>query len=665
MVQATGRKQAGEHAVQVGLPLNQAARQNVLIAILVSMLVMIVAGIFLLNALIENGEACFPLDDSWIHLTLARNLSEQLRFAYVKDGPSIQASTSPLFTFLLTPAFIFSFNEYWTSYFWGVCGVLILVWSFSFCLIRFRPVLPGWTVWASCMALMSIALDRRVIWLSVSGMETTCFLAVVFSARTLLADDRYKVHALAVALIACWLRPEGCVFAVLITAVLIYDYLSRPYQENQVCKPLHFFQPGRRFQKIILGCGFIALLAYFGLNMANNGSLWPSTLAAKVTGFQAIGTSSYFIQVLEYLSYAGILLLLPGCVWAFFESGLRLKRKQRVPVLLDLLWLGTLIMLYYWKLPYVRQHGRYILPVLPFLVLIGLYGSTNLIARFCGHKNKTQAVLLHALLALITIWQLSRLPVGMTMYAQQCSYYLGRHVAAAQWLQKQTPPDAITGTHDIGAMGFLADRRLVDMAGLIDPEIVPHLHDHEYMKQWLFKGGVDYVAVLNTWYTVINVNPLAVFAPDPGEALSIFPLVPGLKFMQQGLIDLYFEAATLIRQRKLEPALQVIDQMLSYEPQFAAGYSLKATILIMLTRLDEAENALKQALHYQSDYAEAEYQYALLELQRDNRVAARAHLDHALESNPDHWAAVELSSKLHKDASSQEQSLTTPSELTD
>jgi hypothetical protein len=44
-----------------------------------------------------------------------------------------------------------------------------------------------------------------------------------------------------------------------------------------------------------------------------------------------------------------------------------------------------------------------------------------------------------------------------------------------RWLERNTPPDAVVATPDIGAIGYYSRRRVVDLAGLITPAMVPHL----------------------------------------------------------------------------------------------------------------------------------------------------------------------------------------------
>jgi hypothetical protein len=53
---------------------------------------------FLFMAKSQNGFFCFPLDDSWIHLTFARNIVEFGSFSYYKNQLATSGSTPPLYT---------------------------------------------------------------------------------------------------------------------------------------------------------------------------------------------------------------------------------------------------------------------------------------------------------------------------------------------------------------------------------------------------------------------------------------------------------------------------------------------------------------------------------------------------------------------------------------
>ncbi len=58
----------------------------------------------------------------------------------------------------------------------------------------------------------------------------------------------------------------------------------------------------------------------------------------------------------------------------------------------------------------------------------------------------------------------------VTGYAHTDSYRL-----AGEWLRDNTPPDAAISYHEIGALGFLSDRPIRDLLGLVTPEVLPHV----------------------------------------------------------------------------------------------------------------------------------------------------------------------------------------------
>jgi hypothetical protein len=46
-----------------------------------------------------------------------------------------------------------------------------------------------------------------------------------------------------------------------------------------------------------------------------------------------------------------------------------------------------------------------------------------------------------------------------------------------RWFAEHTPPDAVIAAPDIGALGYLSQRRVVDLAGLVTREMVPVLRE--------------------------------------------------------------------------------------------------------------------------------------------------------------------------------------------
>src|SRR5574339_943434 len=67
----------------------------------------------------------FPLDDSWIHLTYARNLAEHGEWAF-RLGQHSAGSTSPLWTALLSIGFLIGLAPYVWTYLLGWAVLTLL-----------------------------------------------------------------------------------------------------------------------------------------------------------------------------------------------------------------------------------------------------------------------------------------------------------------------------------------------------------------------------------------------------------------------------------------------------------------------------------------------------------------------------------------------------------
>ncbi len=109
----------------------------------------------------------FPLDDSWIHLTYARNLAEHGQWAF-QQGRLSAGSTSPLWTFLLAIGFWLHLAPYvWTYLLGELCllGLAILAEHAARALVStYRPRLP-------CIGMFFVA-EWHLQWAALSGMET-------------------------------------------------------------------------------------------------------------------------------------------------------------------------------------------------------------------------------------------------------------------------------------------------------------------------------------------------------------------------------------------------------------------------------------------------------------------------------------------------------------
>ena len=60
---------------------------------------------------------------------------------------------------------------------------------------------------------------------------------------------------------------------------------------------------------------------------------------------------------------------------------------------------------------------------------------------------------------------------------------------------------ALLAVHDIGAQGYFDAHPMLDMAGLVSPEVIPFIRDEGALKDWMNRHEARYAVFFPTWYT--------------------------------------------------------------------------------------------------------------------------------------------------------------------
>lgn len=85
-----------------------------------------------------------------------------------------------------------------------------------------------------------------------------------------------------------------------------------------------------------------------------------------------------------------------------------------------------------------------------------------------------------------------------------------------------TDNEALIAAHDIGALGYFGQRNIIDLAGLITPEVVPFIRDEKQLAGYLDQKKVDYLICFPDWYPMLATmgTPVydsnGVFSPKAG-----------------------------------------------------------------------------------------------------------------------------------------------------
>ncbi|HEY7357114.1 MAG TPA: hypothetical protein VH590_11630 [Ktedonobacterales bacterium] len=442
--------------------------------------------------LLVNHTPGFPLDDAWIHQDFARTLGQHGVFAYAPDRRGA-GSTSPLWVLLLTPAqAVPGGAPLWLVIAWadalGALALFGLAWATS-------ALAESWLgdvderlrALGSLTAGLAVIAEWHLTWAALSGMETLLF--VFLSVLLLVGVDR-SWHPVWLGLLAALLtatRPEGVLLAALVAAALALRSGRRISLDLRHWRPVLLY----------LGVYALGILPLLALNEAASGNLLPSTFYAK-GAYYALGTGeltrlvSYALGVLEFLGSSPLVALgLPGTIYALWlarRSGIRGTQW------LALAWAMALIGVYAIHLPVVYQNGRYLMPVLPVLLGLGVTGSLRVVS--VGGYRALPGVLLVLALAMAAL----SLVRGTGIYQANVHYINDYQVETALWLRANTPAGALVATHDIGAIGYFSDRRVIDLGGLTQPEIVPLLDDQQALLAYLQRAHVDYVVMFPDWF---------------------------------------------------------------------------------------------------------------------------------------------------------------------
>jgi hypothetical protein len=443
----------------------------------------------------------FPLDDAWIHQTYARNLALHGEWSF-NPGKLSGGSTAPLWSALLAIGVLLKLSPYtWTCLLGGMA-----LWGISMLgektvrklVATYRPRFP----WVGAV----LALEWHLVWAAASGMETILYALLATAVLVLIlsgSQDFFKIGLLVG--LSIWLRPDA--ITLLGPAVLVI-LLCQPSWSKRLRALAH------------LGMGFGSpFTLYILFNLFISGHPWPNTLYAKQAEYAVYLNSPFLerlgLEALQPLIGVGVVLL-PGLVMITVSA----IRRRAWGILAAGTWLAGLLTLYAWRLPVTYQHGRYVIPAMPIFFLLGLAGFAEFNLRINPRWDWI----------IPTFWRLTAAVIltifwgrGAYSYAEDVAIIESEMVATAKWVSRNVPPDALVAAHDIGALGYYGKHELVDLAGLISPEVIPFLRDEKQIAAYISGRRVGYLVVFPDWYPSLTGSLSAVFttgatyAPALGE----------------------------------------------------------------------------------------------------------------------------------------------------
>jgi hypothetical protein len=461
------------------------AFKTLTILVLLSLLAI---GLFLWRSQTTYAVA-FPLDDAWIHQTYARNLATYREWAFI-PGEASAGSTAPLWTLILSTGYLLSLPNTVFSYVLGWLTLLAITWLIASNLFessRFNSILM--------VGLLGLVLfEWHLIWAALSGMETLLLgLHILLVLRGL---ERQCEPMLLGALVGLglWIRPDAILAAVPIAWVFLVQHESIRKSARKAAKYLG---------------GFILLaLPYLIFNYHLGGEWWPSTFYAKQVEY-GITREVGFIQRFLKMGLAPLVgpgaLLIPGMIVALIAYW----RTSNWSRFAGFFWMVAFALVYALRLPVNYQHGRYMMPIIPALFWLG-YEGVSIALRKEGYSLMDRVVKPGWILSLIVLTLVFWVK-GASAYASDVAIIESEMVSTAKWIEANTDREALIAAHDIGALGYYSDRQILDLAGLISPEVIPILRDEAALARLLDEKGADYLMTFPGWYPQLTAGCEMIF----------------------------------------------------------------------------------------------------------------------------------------------------------
>ncbi len=405
-------------------------------------------------------------DDSYITLTYVKNLVRGNGFVF-NHPPPVLGTTTPLFTLLTTAlAKLFPFvNLVRIAIFFSAFSWLGIAWLFF--LFREAWHLTDWQVCILASAILGWG------WIGLLGMEAFLFAFLLILSISLMLDGRVMEAGFSTGLLFLT-RGEGVLILPLFAlAILVKAWPIRKRELAKWLTPL-----------FKLGVGFaIPTLAWMAYATFTFGSFLPNTLAAKQAQGQTVFGKSFLSQLFT--------------VW--IPAWTRAFGFKPWPFL-NLWWFAIVVgivsalhrrkewaLLSAWGLAYiagyaflgVSTYGWYKVPVLFILDLLFAIGVIALIEFTLGHVPSPYGKGLVAGILILSALTLARPAInGFRNYhgdSRGKSY-----IALAQWFQEHAEPSESIAYLEIGYLGYYTDNRIVDLAGLILPDIPPHIAEGDF-----------------------------------------------------------------------------------------------------------------------------------------------------------------------------------------
>jgi hypothetical protein len=394
------------------------------------------------------------LDDSYITYRYAENLADGLG-AVFNAGERVEGYSNPSWMALLALGHRLGVSVPGLAKVAGVLsalGCLFLIW-------RMARDLFGMSVGMTWLACLFVATNIGFTYYSISGMETTFFVFTILGFFYAGMRDRFMLAACLGGLMVLT-RPEGPMYLVAIGFWLLVR------------------RGGRAWPALVLP--LLVLVSVALVKHGYYGAWLPNTHAAKL-GYMTAEESTVMSRLWALGRYTFSEDAIPIYLWVLMLLGASAMPGWATLMALSVIG-GSLFFVWYSGGDWM-SFQRFYAPALPLLAVLAFAAADRMRAQSERAWQKW-AILLVGLIWLLPSVQASRIATKRLLAGEYYNPAMNAapHEKVGAYLRDHTQAGDAVVVNEIGAIGYVSKRTVIDMMGLTD-QVIPSFFAHrEYDK---------------------------------------------------------------------------------------------------------------------------------------------------------------------------------------
>lgn len=427
-----------------------------------------------------NHVFCYPLDDTFIHLAVAKNAALHGTWG-VSANEWVSTSSSPLFTGLLTVMIKLFGQHVYLPFILAMIGSFIMIGAMQTELNRYSTL----SVAQKSAVIIITIFVGAIPSLSALGMEHT--FQIAFSLLF--------VHAAANVLSSPQPKSSDIWVAALWGALMTFTRYENSFIVVSVCG---FLLLQKRFSAfIIIGAVSAAPLVLFGLYAVSHGGFFiPNSIQIKVRDNykQLLNGGLAMLEVAASIS--GLIVI---SLFILIDK-LRKKEIDRTFYILGIFVISGLFHSVFGGFGWFYRYEAY-------LIVLGCFHL--LILFFEWYKNRKpqtdKSYLLVGLMALLFTFNLPLRGMNALRNYIRSTYNIYEQQYQMGLFVKEYYNGKAIAANDIGAISYLADIQMIDLWGLGSNEVTKARKDHYWNDPFLdtlvHKKNASIAIIYDSWFT--------------------------------------------------------------------------------------------------------------------------------------------------------------------